>query len=134
MLLQSGKIHGREVLFAIIAELTVYLIGVEIEIVFFCHLAQHLKLFLRIEVAGGIVGITNDNSPGISCDNLFKFLYGRKCKTVFNSGSYGDYFYTCRYRETIVIGIEWFRNDHFFAGINRGHQCKSDCLRSSCGD
>ena len=108
----------------VIAKLTVSLIREEKQIMFLYNLLQMKKFFLRIEIPGRIIWITDNNALGL-CSDLFLYLFNwRKGKIFFNIRGYSNDFDTGCYRKTVIISIEWFRRNNFVTGIYASHNSK----------
>ena len=124
----------RDIRSAGVAELAVYLVGEQEQVVFEHQVADLEHFFHRIQVSGRVVGVADEDTFGAGSDELLEFLYRRQLEAFVDRGGDSDDFCSGRYSECHIVGISRFWNDDFIAGIEAGHECEEHGLAASGGD
>ena len=131
--IQPFQMQHRMMFFPIIDKLAVDLIREEEQVVFQHQRPQTIHFFQTVDVAGGIVGVADHDRPGARGDLCPDFGIGRQGKTVFRPAGHRHHLHPRFHRETIVIGIERFRNDHLVPLIHGSKHRKNDRLAAGGG-
>ena len=63
---------------------------------------------------------------------MFKGFDGGQAKAIFDVGSYGFYYNIASIGKAVVVGIKWFGDDDFVAGVEARKQAKIKCFGATC--
>ena len=119
---------------AVVAELAIHLVGEEEEVVLFGDLTQLQDFLFGIEVAGGVVGVTNHDGLGLRGDHLLEILDGGQCETVLDRGDDGFHDHAAHGGEGVVVGVERLRDDDLVAGIHAAVEGEKEAFAAAGGD
>ena len=84
VLLYALKVAGGDIRRLGIDELTVHLVGDEIEVVFLDEVANLTHLLFRIEVSRRVIGVANQNRARLRRNLLLEFLHRWQFETVLD--------------------------------------------------
>ena len=91
---------------------------------FLHQVANLVHLSARIEIACGVVGVTNQDRAGTFVDEFFKLFDFRQRKAFFDGGGYGANARAGRDGEGHIVGVSRLGYDDFVAGIEARHESK----------
>ena len=118
---------------AVVAELAIYLIGEQEQVVFLHDLGQFQDFLFRVEVAGGVVGVADHDSLGLRGDDLVELFDGRQGEAVFDGGHDGLHGDAAGDGEAVVVGVERFGDDDLVARVEAAVESEQDGLGAAGG-
>ena len=92
------------------------------------------QLFRRVEVAGRIVRIADEDGLGLVRDGVLEIFGGRQREPVFYSGCDSFYRESGSLGETQIVRIARFRDNHLVARVEYGEKRRKQRLRAACSD
>ena len=123
--------HGRDVRRTRVDELAIHLIREQVEVVLLHEVANLVHLLLRVEVAGRVVRIADQDSLRAFVDQLLKFLHLRQTKALVDGGRDRTDNRSSRNRKAHVVGVRRLRNDDLVTGIQTAHESEKYRLRTA---
>ena len=121
-------------LVSVVAELTVHLVGEEVQVVLLDQTSDLQQLLVGIKITRGVVGVADHDGLGAWCDGLLKFLDGRKSKTRLDVARDGDDLGIAQLGEGIIIGIIRFWDDDLVARVQAHGESHLKGLAATSGD
>ena len=91
---------------------------------FLHQVANLVHLSACIEIACGVVGVTNQDCAGAFVDEFFKLFDLRQRKAFFDGSGHGANARAGRDGEGHIVGVSRFGYDDFVAGIEARHESK----------
>ena len=118
----------------IVTEFAVNLVSEEEEVVFLGNLTQFQDFLFGVQVTSGVVGVTDHDSFRLRGDYLLEILDGRQCEAVLDGGNDGLHDNTAHGGESVVVGIERFRDDDFVARIHAAVEGEKETFATTGGN
>ena len=134
VLFDAFQVHGGDIGLVRIAELPIDFVGEEVQVVFLDDVAEAIELFLRVEIARGVVRVADEDRPGPGGDDFFERLDVRKGEVVLDGGSDGEYVEAGLGREGQVVRVAGFNHDDLVARIHAGHEGHQQGFGAAGGD
>ena len=134
VLFDAFQVHGGDIRLVRIAELAIDLVGEEVQIVFLNDVAESVELFLRIEIARGVVRVADEDGPGLGGDDLLERLDVRKGEVVLDAGGDGEHVETGLCGEGQVVRVAGFHHDDLVARVHAGHEGHQQGFGAAGGD
>ena len=117
-----------------VAELAVYLVGVDVEVVLACDVSELFDFVLGVEDSGGVAGVADDDTLGAGGDVFLELLDGGDGEAVVDGGGDGHEFHVVDNGEGIVVGVEGLEYDDFIVGIAGYGKGYLQGFRTACCD
>ena len=134
ILMHALDAHHRHHRLVGVAKFAIYFVAEEEEAMARGYVGDLLQFVAGVDVAGGVVGVADEDSLGAGCDESLELLDGRKPKTGldgridrYDSGTGGD-------GECHIIGVGGLRHDDFIARVETCHKCEEHRFGASGGD
>ena len=123
----AGKLH------AVIDELIIDLIRDDIQVMLHADICNGFERLFRIDSAGRIGGVIEDDGLGLICDGLLELLR-RELKALLLTDIDNHGHAAKQAHHLIIADPVWGRNDHFIARINQCGQRNVDRVLGAAGD
>ena len=117
-----------------VAELAVYLVGVDVEVVLACDVAELLYLVPGVEDTGGVAGVADDDALGPGGDVALELLDGGNCETVVYGCGDGHEPYVVDDGEGVVVGVERLQYYNLVVGVAGDGEGYLQGLGAACRD
>ena len=118
----------------IVAELTIHLIGEEIQVVLLDQ-TSHLQQFLMgVKITRGVVGVTDHDGLGARRDGFLEILDGRQGKASLDVAGNGDNLGIAQLGEGVVVGVVGLRDNDFVTRIQAHSEGHLQCLTATSSD
>ena len=126
--------HGRYVRRARVDELAVHLVGEEVQVVFLHEIPDPVHLLLRVQVAGRVVGIADEDGLCALVDQFLELLHLRQAEALVDGGRHRPDHGAGGDREGHVVGIRRFRDDDLVARVQAAQEREQHGLAAAAGD
>lgn len=126
--------HRGEVFEPVIAELAVYLVSVQVKIVFLHDGGELLQFFLGIQVSRRVVRVDDHDTFRARGDHFLDLLDRGQSEVCLDGGGNGFHDDTAREGERVVVRVERFGDNHLVTRVQGRHESDRDCLGTSGGN
>ena len=133
-MLRDAQGKGAHIGFSAVIELPVHLVGEEEKVVLYHRFLDLLQLFRRIDIAGGVGRIAQQDGLGPGGDRLLESLYRRQGKAVFDGGRYRLHHHARRLGKGDVVGVAGLHHNDLVPGIEAGHEAQKNGLGATRRD
>ena len=116
-----------------IAEFAINLVRKEEKIMLACDFSECEHALLRILGSGRISRVAYEDSLGLLCDGLLELFDRRNLESVSDVGRDGLESKAVHECESIVVCVEWLKNDNLVSRITCDFKCKIYTLAAGNG-
>ena len=131
--LRPVEVHGAG-MGPVVAEVAVGFVGEKVEAAADSEFPEAFHLFAAVEIAGGVVGVTDHDPLCAGGDERFKFGDGREGESAFYIRSNGFHDYAGGDCKSVVVGVKGLGDDDFVTGVKAAHEPKQDSFGATGGD
>ncbi len=115
-----------------VAELAVYLVGVDEEVVLAGYVSEFFDLILGVEHSCGVAGIADDDTLCAGSDVFLELLDGGDGEAVVHGSGDGHELHVVDDGEGIVVGVERLQHDDLVVGVAGDREGYLKGLAAAC--